>query len=68
MVAMLTKESQGGEDGGIIEHISGEVLHGLSNAFLASTKSSAESLNDTTKNVAEVKVPHAFLSSICDNL
>lgn len=60
MVALLTKESQAEEDGGIIENIAGEILEGLSNALLASTKSSAESLNETTKNVTEVNVLYFF--------
>lgn len=60
MVALLTKESQAEEDGGIIENIAGEILEGLSNILLASTKNSAESLNETTKNVTEVNVLHLF--------
>lgn len=60
MVALLTKESQAEEDGGIIENIAGEILEGLSNTLLASTKSSAESLNETTKNVTEVNVLYFF--------
>ena len=60
MVALLTKESQAEEDGGIIENIAGEILEGLSNTLLASTKSSAESLNETTKYVTEVNVLYLF--------
>lgn len=60
MVALLTKEFQAEEDGGIIENIAGEILEGLSNTLLASTKSSAESLNETTKNVTEVNVLYFF--------
>ena len=60
MVALLTKESQAEEDGGIIENIAGEILEGLSSTLLASTKSSAESLNETTKNVTEVNVLYLF--------
>ena len=56
----MTKESQAEEDGGIIENIAGEILEGLSNTLLASTKSSAESLNETTKNVTEVNVLYLF--------
>lgn len=64
MAAMLTKESQGGEDGGVIENISDEILQGLSNVFLASSKSSADSLNDTDKNVAEVELLYFFLYAV----
>ena len=60
MVALLIKESQAEEDGGIIENIAGEILEGLSNTLLASTKSSAESLSETTKNVTEVNVLYLF--------
>lgn len=60
MVALLTKESQAEEDGGIIENIAGEILEGLSNTLLASTKSSVESLSETTKNVTEVNVLYLF--------
>lgn len=60
MVALLTKEFQAEEDGGIIENIAGEILEGLSNTLLASTKSSAESLSETTKNVTEVNVLYLF--------
>lgn len=47
-------ESQGGEDGGVIERISTELLQGLSNLFLASSNSSTDSLNDTNKKAAGV--------------
>lgn len=56
MAAMLTKESQGGEDGGVIETIATEILLGLSNIFLASSTSSSDSLNDADKKSAEVSV------------
>ena len=64
MAAMLTKESQGGEDGGVIENISDGILQGLSNLFLASCKSSADSLNDTDKNVAEVELLYFYLYAV----
>ena len=54
MAAILMKESQGGEDGGVIETISTEILQGLSNVFLASSKSSTVSLNDEDKKAVEV--------------
>lgn len=54
MAAILMKESQGGEDGGVIETISTEILQGLSNVFLASSKSNTVSLNDEDKKAAEV--------------
>lgn len=55
MAAMLTKESQGGEDGGVIETIATEILQGLSNIFLASSGSISDS-DDTDKKAAEVSV------------
>lgn len=48
------KESQGGEDGGVIETISIEILQGLSNVFVASSKTSTVSLNDEDKKAVEV--------------
>lgn len=48
------KESQRGEDGGVIETISTELLQGLSNIFLASSNSTTDSLNDEDKKAAEV--------------
>ena len=48
------KESQGGEDGGVIETISTELLQGLSNIFLASSDSNTDNLNDEDKKAAEV--------------
>lgn len=54
MAAILMKESQGGEDGGVIETISTELLQGLSNIFLASSSSNTDSLNDEDKKAAEV--------------
>ena len=61
MANMLIKESQGGEDGGVIEKISFELLKGLSNIFLASTISSADSSDDTNKETAKVRL---FISHI----
>ena len=54
MAAILMKESQGGEDGGVIETISIEILQGLSNVFVASSKTSTVSLNDEDKKAVEV--------------
>ena len=54
MAAILMKESQRGEDGGVIETISTELLQGLSNIFLASSNSTTDSLNDEDKKAAEV--------------
>lgn len=48
------KESQRGEDGGVIETISTELLQGLSNIFLASSNSTTDTLNDEDKKAAEV--------------
>ena len=65
MAAMLTKESQGGEDGGVIETIATEILQGLSNIFLASSGSSSDS-DDTDKKAAEVSVfPFSSSGSLC---
>jgi len=54
MAEMLTKESQMGEDGGVIEKISSEMLKGLSNVFLATARSSSDTLNDPNKETAKV--------------
>ena len=54
MAAILMKESRGGEDGGVIETISTELLQGLSNVFLASSSSKTDSLNDEDKKATEV--------------
>ena len=54
MAEKLTKESQGGEDGGVIEKISKEILKGLSNVFLASASSSGESSNNIEKEASQV--------------
>jgi len=54
MAAIVLKESQGGEDGGVIETISTELLQGLSNVFLASSNSYTNSLNDEGKKATEV--------------
>ena len=54
MAATVLKESQGGEDGGVVETISTELLQGLSNVFLASSNSYTNSLNDEGKKAAEV--------------
>lgn len=48
------KESQRGEDWGVIETISTELLQGLSNIFLASSNSTTDTLNDEDKKAAEV--------------
>ena len=56
MAAMLTKESRGGEDGGVIETIATEILQGLSNIFLASSSSRSDNLNDNDKKASEVSV------------
>ena len=48
------KESQGGEDGGVIETISTELLQGFSNVFLASSNSNTDSLSDEDKRASEV--------------
>ena len=54
MAKKLTKESQGGEDGGVIEKLSKAMLKGLSNAFLASTSISGERSNDIEKEASQV--------------
>lgn len=54
MAEKLTKESRGGEDGGVIEKISKEMVKGLSNAFLASASSSDESSNNIEKEASQV--------------
>ena len=57
MAAMLSREAQQGEDGGdggAIEKIGNEMLKGLSNIFLASTISAADTSNDTEMGSTKV--------------